>query len=303
MTWLAALAAEAPVPVYPAVGPGCLAAVERLLAGPRLARAVSPRHAAMLLVAGDMPAERAGALDRLHDQVPKPRLCVRWDGRDPAVEQRLVDGWRALCTGASGAPDRRADTPPNEWRGRGDHGQGGEGMMGGVPYGRPMAMTGDDIRDGLALDRYTARIGPFAPMLPPGLVLEVTLAGDVIAAARVCAPPFRQPEDADAPVLCAARMLRLLGLAAAADRMIAGGRPPAPWACCAVPSGLACLDGEGDARARLRRWLAGRPTRGAGGLFGTLAGLEWSEAVLALASVTPSALERAARRACAQAEP
>src|SRR3546814_20246746 len=76
--------------------------------------------------------------------------------------------------------DRLPDEPQVAWRGKGDHGQGGEGMMGGKPYGRPMAMTDEDLRDGLALDAYTACFGPFLSVLPPGLMLELTLLGDVI---------------------------------------------------------------------------------------------------------------------------
>src|SRR3546814_16968041 len=94
--------------------------------------------------------------------------------------------------------DLLPDEPPVAWRGKGDHGQGGEGMMGGKPYGRPMAMTAEDLRDGLALDAYTACFGPFLPMLPPGLQLELTLQGDVVQSARVRRPPAAQA-GADEP--------------------------------------------------------------------------------------------------------
>ncbi len=299
MSALGRLAADAPVPVFAAVGAGCLDAVERLLARPGLAGAASPRQAAILLVAGDVPEDRTEALDRLHDQVPPPRRVVRWDGAgDPEPEMR--EAWRALCLGAESAPDRLLDAPPNPWRGRGDHGQGGEGMMGGVPYGRPMAMTDADIRDGLQLDSYTARIGPFAPMLPPGLELEATFQGDVIVACAVRGAPFPQPEAADAPGLCAARMLRLLGLGLAADRIAAGHSARAPFAAAAVPPGLAALEGAGDARTRLRGWLRGRACPGGTGLFDALRGLDWAEAALALASVAPSDLRRDAGRALAR---
>ncbi|BBI65518.1 hypothetical protein HSBAA_PA_1210 (plasmid) [Vreelandella sulfidaeris] len=62
--------------------------------------------------------------------------------------------------------------------GEGDFGQGGEGMMGGVPYGRPMAMNmQEDISDGLTLDSLTFRLGPFFMAFPPGMAAEVTLQG------------------------------------------------------------------------------------------------------------------------------
>lgn len=297
MSGLETLATGAPVPVFPAIGREMSPAVDRLLARPALRRCASPREAAILLVAGTIPSDAQEALDRVHDQLPHPRATLHWNG-DPEVETRLLDTWRALCRGGESEPDRRPDTPPNEWKGKGDHGHGGEGMMGGVPYGRPMAMPGEDVRDGLQLDRYTARVGPFAPMLPPGLVLEVTLQGDVIVEVSVLAAAFDQPGEADASEFCAARMLRLLGLGTAADRLCAGRRPRALWMRGAVPRGLGKLEGAGDARSRLAAWLGGQAgPRDVRGLEKALIGAEWHEAALILASVPPSALARALRPA------
>ncbi len=290
------LARTAPAPVFAAPGPGCAAAVDRLLARPSLRRVETPRAGAILLVAGAIPDRAAEALDRLHDQLPHPRRTIRWDGAEE-IEPHLLDAWREILDGGDTEPDRRPDTPPNPWQGEGDHGQGGEGMMGGTPYGRPMAMTGPDIRDGLQLDRYTARVGPFAPMLPPGLVLELTLQGDVIVEAGVQAPPFDQPAQADAPELGAARMLRLLGLDDAAEVLLRGGRPRALGIRRAVPRGLGRIGGA-DARDRLSSWLAGQTVSvDPPALPDLLAGLEWSEAALVLASLPPSALSAAAAEA------
>lgn len=52
-------------------------------------------------------------------------------------------------------------------------------MTGGTPYGRPLAERAPD-RDGLELDQLIVRVGPWLPIFPPGLALEVKLAGDVI---------------------------------------------------------------------------------------------------------------------------
>lgn len=300
MTRLARIAARAPVPVFAAIGPGRQAETERLLARPGLRRADTARDAAILLVAGDLPEAAAPALARLHDQLPRPRVTLRWQGEGAeAIEAALTGTWRELCAGGPDEEDRLPDAPPNAWRGVGPHGQGGEGMMGGTPYGRPMAMTGADIRDGLQLDRYSATLGPFAPMLPPGMVLDLTLQGDVICEVAVAEPPFAQPAEADAPALCAARLLRLLGLEKAARRVI-GGRPPgALWITGAVPPGLGRIGGA-DLRARLAAWLADRPvTVPAFDLPALLAGAEWCEAMLILASLPPSELIRAARREAA----
>ena len=293
------LSFPAPASVFAAIGAGWQAPVERLLARPRLRRALTPRDAGILLVAGDMPGTAAEALSRVHDQLPHPRVTLRWTTAAEtadAVAERIAAIWRDLCVGEADESDHLPDQPPNEWKGVGPHGQGGKGMMGGTPYGRSMAMTGEDIRDGLQLDRYTARIGPFAPMLPPGLVLEVTLQGDVIVAATVQRSPFAQPADADAPELCAARMLTLLGLDGPARRSILGRRPGGFWVRGAVPRELGRIKGAGDARDRLSAFLGGdSPAVAATDLSELLPGLEWSEAMLVLASFPPSSILRAAR--------
>ena len=296
---LSRLAARAVARVFPCIGPGTLPAVERLFGRPGLRRADSPREAAIMLVAGDIPERAQEALSRVHDQLPHPRATFRWDGRGNP-EPALIDLWRALVTGRESEPDQMSDAPPNEWRGVGDHGQGGEGMMGGTPYGRPMAMTGADMRDGLMLDAYTARVGPFAPMLPGGLALEVTLQGDVIAAVQVQAPPFEQPEEAADPALCAARLLRLLGLDGDAGRLLRGASPRGFGALRAIPPGLGAAGPGEDVRARLGRWLGGQPgTYQAPALPDLLAGAEWHEAMLVLNSFPPDAI----RRACLEGEP
>lgn len=208
-----ALAGRAPVPVYAAVGMDGQAAADDLSILPNIRLTSSPRHAGILLVAGRIPDTLNEALYRLHDQLPHPRASLWWKtepprrladsarvesaadiaGQLPALYRRLWDG---RCRSES---DLLENKPPAPWRGRGDHGQGGEGMMGGTPYGRPMAMTGDDLRDGLALDEHVVRIGPFLPVLPPGLMLEVTLQGDVIQHAKTLHPPF--PPDTQVTAL------------------------------------------------------------------------------------------------------
>lgn len=291
VSWLSRLAAKAPAPVFACIGPGMQAAVERLCLSPALDRVETPRAAAILLVAGEIPGHAQETLDRVHDQLPHPRRTYRWDGTGDPVPA-LSDLWRDLAAGGDTEDDRRPDVPPNEWRGIGPHGQGGKGMMGGTPYGRPMAMTADDPRDGLALDAYTARIGPFAPMLPPGLVLEVTLQGDVIVSTKTCAAPFEQIDDASAPELCAARMLRLVGLPNDAGRVVRKERVRAIAVLRAIPEGLGRYKGK-DARGRLAAWLAGEPgPEDVPELSTLLPGLEWSEAMLVLNSFAPAALAR-----------
>lgn len=329
------LALSAPANVYPVIGEGALAMVEDLSVRPGIVMESSPRHASILLVAGPVRAEDAAAVARLHDQLPHPRASVWWGaapdpriggpvvvdaGADPvppisAAHSALLDGTRPSET------DILPDEPPAPWRGEGDHGQGGKGMMGGTPYGRPMAMTAEDVRDGLALDAYSAPFGPFLPMFPPGLVLDVTLQGDVIQSARLVRPPFAQdgeggPRQALRHI---ARLVRLLGLSAQADRLLhtaasqTRGLDPARrhlgflrWsgAVRAIPAGLGAV-GEADVRARLRLWrrvaqgqdaadtadtVAGSGTSAR--LVDLLPGLEWSEAMLVIASFDNPTLRR-----------
>ncbi|MEZ5651542.1 MAG: hypothetical protein R3E87_13480 [Burkholderiaceae bacterium] len=260
---------------------------------PRIARCVSPRHARILLVAGSMPAGAGSAIDHIHDQISHPRATVSWDGRsDPwaAIETT----WRALCSGDRDETDRLPDRPPRPWRGIGPHGQGGEGMTGGTPYGRPMAMRGDDPRDGLSLDLVQTPIGPFAPMLPPGIAMTVCFQGDLIARCTIDSAPFEQSIDDDAPQACAARLAAALGAARAARRLRAGRGPGTIGLGLALPAGLA-VDRQGrDARTRLRAWLSGESANsGIDDLAAAITGLEWREAVCAINSLTIADLRNA----------
>ena len=210
MSVLLALAAAAPVAVFAAVGEDASDRVDDLCLRPEIKRVTSPRHASVLLVAGVLRQADRDALRRLHDQLPHPRATLWWadgdasidvaaprtvhTGDDPTIP--LQELYRQLLTGERPSDDDLLpDEPPAPWRGVGEYGQGGKGMMGGTPYGRPMPMTADDLRDGLALDAYTLRIGPFMPMLPAGLVLGLTLQGDVIQHARMESPPLWPTSD------------------------------------------------------------------------------------------------------------
>lgn len=310
VTLASRLAVGAPVPVFAAVGPGMSDAVDDLSTWHRIGLQPTVRSAAILLVAGRPRATDAPALRRLHDQMPHPRATVWWRSvpqwtlagaaAAPTAEQDpvalLIETHRALIAGErESEPDLLPDEPPNQWRGVGPHGQGGEGMMGGVPYGRPMPMMGAEIRDGLMLDAYTARFGPFLPVLPPGLSLELTLQGDVIQSAAVRRPPYGDPLSAAGRLRAAARLLGLLGLGAHAQRLRRlahddeGLRRSSMFAQMirlsgafrAIPPGLGSLpaaalsnaplcDAAGgiDVRARLRRWLFAPDAPPAGGAPG-----------------------------------
>ena len=191
----ARLAARAPVPVYCLENGGDRLS-RYLHLDPRLRLTRSPRHASILLVAGNVPEEMAIAAANVHDLLPLPRGVVLWnctqsstlftgDGVHTAggglPTEDIISLHRELIHGTkSSTPAIGPAENPVTWQGEGDHGQGGKGMMGGTPYGRPMAKTAADLRDGLKLGSTMVTIGPYLPWLPPGLRLHLTLQGDVV---------------------------------------------------------------------------------------------------------------------------
>lgn len=209
---IAGLAAADPVPVFAIAGSGMRAAVQDLRLDPGVRIVDTPRAAAVMLIAGPIAAQDIEALARIHDALPHPRATVTWrtadlfirpgdgasivvDGDDPGPALRSA--YRAVLKGhrpseASILPDE----DPADWRGVGPFGQGGSGMTGGTPYGRPMAELGID-RDGLRLDVLPVTLGPFFPRLPAGLVLDLQMAGDVVTAATVATS--RPDATADGP--------------------------------------------------------------------------------------------------------
>ncbi len=258
---MAVTAAGLTVPVFAAAAADAWGKVQELRARPELRLVTTPRHASVLLVAGAIPPAHDVAVDRVHDQLPHPRATVTGaDGPADDAVMALVEAHRRLVADPSTTEaDRLPDREPNEWRGVGPFGQGGEGMMGGTPYGRPMAETGDD-RDGLALDQLHLRLGPFLDALPAGLVLDVTLQGEVLQAVAADPPaPLQRAEDAvddrRARLRWLAHALHVQGLDAYAAR--------------AATLAVACGDGAdvGPAFGRLRRHLR------RSGLFWTLRGV------------------------------
>lgn len=206
---LARLARGAYVPVFPIVGSGGRSAAQDLRLSGRLRIHDSPRPAQVLLIVGRLPYPLLRPALRVHDQISHPRLTVCWhqNGSNDHVSVRLFptavdvgpgeDVVDAICehhadllsgARASEAPIQ-PDVPASPWRGVGPYGQGGKGMAGGRPYGRPLPERAP-ARDGLELDELTLQIGPFFPALPPGLMVDLRVQGDVIQEARVRENPF-----------------------------------------------------------------------------------------------------------------
>ena len=205
---LARIALGAPARVFSIIGPDAPASVDYLRIADGIALLDSPRSANILLVGGSLPQALHETAARVHDQMSHPR-AVAWCTGAPGppdgaslfadalfvgasddlpsalrrLQQELVTGRRT--SSAAMLPD----VEPAPWRGVGPYGQGGKGMTGGVPYGRPLADRAED-RDGLMLDQLPVRVGPFFTPFPHGLVLEVLLQGDLVQQVTVVANGF-----------------------------------------------------------------------------------------------------------------
>ncbi len=207
---LARFAAGAPTRVFVLEGIDAPDALDVLQLRPDITFVDTPRSATVLLVAGRLPEAMHEPARRAHDAMAEPRATIWWtlapdDGAmlpfpDATVVPAQPNGSPAaivtlarmlartqaelLCAARPSEPALLADVDPAPWRGVGPYGQGGAGMTGGVPYGRPLAGRAPD-RDGLELDQLPVRVGPFFAPFPAGLVLDITLQGDVVQEAIV----------------------------------------------------------------------------------------------------------------------
>jgi hypothetical protein len=167
------MAARRPhVLLVPVPGGTTQQALEATLARRGWPVATGPADADVLAVAGSPGPELAAVIARIWRQVPAPR--ARIDVAAPAEVDTELD--RAAAELASRDRQRAAGADPAE-DGTVDGDDGGDGMT--MPGGLPMADLGED-RDGLMLDRLHVPLGPVLPDWPAGLVLRVTLQGDVI---------------------------------------------------------------------------------------------------------------------------
>lgn len=219
LTWLAL---GAPARVFVLEGADPPGPVDELRLRDDVRLVDTPRSATVLLVSGWLPESLHEAAMRAHDAMAHPRAVVWW-AREPApgsqspfpnaVTVRPVADYRtsAVAPALEALPAvlRRVhaelvrgarasdlallpDVEPAPWRGQGPFGQGGSGMTGGVPYGRPMAGRAPD-RDGLELDQLPVRVGPFFAPFPAGLTLDVKLQGDVVQDVSIPGNPFAVP--------------------------------------------------------------------------------------------------------------
>lgn len=332
--WLVRVAGKGPVPVFVALGHGADVELALLRSDSDVEVVPTPRQATVLAVVGAVPDALGDPLRTVHDQLPAPRATAVIGGTaDPpgipgsvrVDPDDLGGGFRNLHRRVLGGivtdPELGPADNPVEWQGVGPFGTGGEGMMGGTPYGRPMAMT-DMGRDGLALDRLRIEVGPFFPGLPPGITLVGGLQGDVLEEAEIrLAPPDpdsdTDPVDHRSLLVAAAELASLSGLEALARRAAALAVTPRPapgeiarlrraldrpWGLRVATDGVGAvhIDGEdkGDATHRWVEWLrraeqlvgGHEPTGGlvhpvpVGALAEALVGMELGRALVTIAS-------------------
>jgi hypothetical protein len=154
--------------------------------------ALTPADTDVLLVAGEAAGDIAEAVEAAWSAVPAPRArahAIRPDDVVPALDAARAElssatGQRASAADGGYHPDGHGDAS------HGGHGMGGHDAMSGdhhghgmgdmeMPAGLPMADRAED-RDGLKLDQLHVPLGPLLPDWPAGLVVRLTLQGDVV---------------------------------------------------------------------------------------------------------------------------
>ena len=241
-------------------------ALERALDRMGWCMAESVADADVLAVVGEPGEALAAVVEHVWAQMSEPRARIHVRTETEA-EVLLNEAREQLRDGAgrlTGSEVRRGFTPSAEARAqsRGDHGgDDGHDHSTMMPNGIPLAEGAED-RDGLEMDELHLPLGPVLAHWPAGVVLRVTLHGDVVVDAEVeqlATSGTDQPDDA---IVRAARLLdaagsvlTLAGLPAESARArrlrdrcldgeLVGGREVA---------GL----GERVGRQRLLRWVLG----------------------------------------------
>jgi len=256
-------------------------ALERALDRLGWCAAESVADADVLAVVGEPGEAFAAVVEHVWAQMSEPR--VRFHVRAGSEAEVLLGETREqLRRGArrlTGPDVRRGFTPSAEAMaqehgdhggdgGHGDHhdhdgdgGDGGHDHSAMMPDGIPLAEGAED-RDGLEMDELHLPLGPVLAHWPAGVVLRVTLHGDVVVDAEVeqlATSSVGQPDDA---IVRAARLLD------AAGSVLALAGLPAESAR-ARRLRDRCLDGELDGgrevarlgervgRQRVLRWVLG----------------------------------------------
>ena len=228
--------------------------------------AESVADADVLAVVGQPGTELMVTIDHAWDQMSEPRVRVEVYA-DSDVAQALAQASQALRApepqrSRAGQRRSRQSLPPDqhdshqhEPNGGGDHDHGDMS-----PDGIPLAEGADD-RDGLEMDELHLPLGPVLAHWPAGVVLRLTLHGDVVAGAEVDQLASGSDSAAkDSPTVRAARLLdaaaSVLALAglpseAARTRRLRDACLDGAWIDAAAIAGLAMR----IRRNRVLRWM------------------------------------------------
>ncbi len=145
-------------------------------AGVGLRPAEAPERARQLLVPDPVPEALAEAVRDAWSRIPPPRSYVAWPrglAGVPAAALLEPKGDGELEQGGHAhGDDDHSD------HGNGDHEHGS--AHAGHDHHDMMAIVGDPSADGLVMEPIDFQLGPLAPGLPGGLVLELSLDGDVV---------------------------------------------------------------------------------------------------------------------------
>lgn len=206
------------------------AAVERGAVARGWHLALSPADADVLAVCGEPGPGLGGAVERVWQEMPGPRVRVSLHARGDAAIQ-LDEAHAALLDTARHRDDARSRpaTPPHLSTDdeADDLGEMDRDEMDMSPGGIPLAEGGED-RDGLEMDVLHVRLGPVLPHWPAGLVLRCALQGDVITEAEAelldDAMHDQVPHDGAPWAVKARRMDNLVDLLALAGWDDAAGR-------------------------------------------------------------------------------
>ena len=132
--------------------------------------AATPEHARCLLLPDPVPTALVGAVREAWQRMPAPRRYLSWPRELPGtpVAEVLAEGAHDGGNGHHAHTDEHGDHDHH-----GDHGDRGD-------HGDMMAIVGDPSADGLVMESIELALGPLAAGLPGGLVLDLSLDGDVV---------------------------------------------------------------------------------------------------------------------------
>ncbi|MEO8850453.1 MAG: hypothetical protein ABI360_01875 [Allobranchiibius sp.] len=242
--------------------------------------AMSAADADALVVAGTPGPQLSERVETVWGQLPGPRSRAIITEDDPAAVRTVLDTAEAELLDTPqqirDARERDGFDPENmpaadmdESDPDGDDAMDMGGDMDMSPSGIPLAEGGED-RDGLEMDELHVSLGPVLPFWPAGLVMRVTVQGDVVVAAdaRVLDASDELSVHLEVNERAALRcdqLAALLGLAGWADGHAAAVRVrDALIAGCDAESAARLLDALH--RTIRRRWLLRWSLRGIGDL-------------------------------------